>query len=71
MRSERMVSESTPRASRAAMLLPANRSAFTATARAIGMPFQCVISTPAPNGGRRHALGDPGDEVLLVARRRS
>ena len=51
MRSARMVSESTPRASRAAVLLPAKRSAFTATARAIGMPFQWVISTPTPKGG--------------------
>jgi hypothetical protein len=46
-----MVRESTPRASRAAVLLPAKRSALTATARVIGMPFQCVISTPGANGG--------------------
>ncbi|WP_371821183.1 hypothetical protein [Blastococcus sp. PRF04-17] len=50
-RSDRTVSESMPRARRAGTLLPANRSAFTATARSIGMPFQWVISVPTWNVG--------------------
>jgi hypothetical protein len=33
------------------VLLPAKRSALTATARSIGMPFQWVISTPTPKVG--------------------
>ena len=38
---------STPRAIRAAGLLPASSSALRATARAMGDPFQCVTSAPA------------------------
>ena len=33
-----------------------------------GMPFQCVISTPTPNGGRRQPCGQARDDV--AARRR-
>ena len=49
--SGRMVSDSRPRARLAASLLPANTAPLIATARAIGVPFQCVTSTPAPNCG--------------------
>lgn len=45
------MNDSTPRAIRAAWLLPEKRSALTVTARSTGMPFQCVTSTPVPNGG--------------------
>jgi hypothetical protein len=51
MRSERIVSDSTPRARRAAALLPAKRLALTSTARSIGMPAHCVTAAPGPNPG--------------------
>ena len=47
----RSVIFSSPRACRASGLLPAFRSAFSSTARSIGIPFQCVTMTPGPKGG--------------------
>ena len=40
-----------PCASWAALLLPASRAAFAATASSMGVPFQCVTSTPALSCG--------------------
>jgi hypothetical protein len=45
------VRDSSPRARLAASLLPANWSPLSATARAIGVPFQWVTLTPGPNCG--------------------
>ena len=44
----RRVRDSRPRARLAAVLLPAKRPPLIATALAIGVPFQCVTSTPGP-----------------------
>src|SRR5262249_35290715 len=44
--SHRIVSALRPFAHRAAGLLPASRSALTATARSIGVPFQSFTITP-------------------------
>src|SRR4051812_27234797 len=45
--SQRRVSASTPCARRASALLPASRSPFLATANSIGLPFQCVTTSPS------------------------
>ena len=55
IRSGRTVSDSTPRACRAAGLLPANLDAARSTARSIGTPFHDVISAPTPNPGTSRA----------------
>jgi hypothetical protein len=64
MPNHRSVRASSPRARRASALLPASRAAFRATARSIGLPFQCVISVPTFSVGSVFA-GDTHDTRCL------